>query len=122
MGSFAGKYEFENGFKFGTLFGYSGKKIEQNYKVGGGDKKQLNDEKMMRQSPKNRLFKLEFEGEKNRAIFSYRNYDNHLAKRKINSDSYQLNYNFKQNNLIDIGLITAYQKSTQDFDKGASLG
>ncbi len=122
MGSFAGKYEFANGFKFGTLFGYSGKKIEQNYKVGGGDKKQLNDEKMMRQSPKNRLFKLEFEGEKNRAIFSYRNYDNHLAKRKINSDSYQLNYNFKQNNLIDIGLITAYQKSTQAFDKGASLG
>ncbi|MCZ6160884.1 TonB-dependent receptor domain-containing protein [Campylobacter ureolyticus] len=122
MGSFAGKYEFKNGFKFGTLFGYSGKKIEQNYKTGNGDEKQLINKDMLISHPKNTLFKTEFADEKNMVILSHRSYDNHLAKREISSNSYQLNYNFLHNDFINLNLITAYQKSTQDFDKGASLG
>lgn len=121
MGTFAGKYEFDD-FKFGSLFGYSGKKSSQNYKIGGGDKKQNIDNEMLTQKPKNTLFKIELSDEKNKAIFSHRNYDNHLANRKIASNSYQFNYNFSQNDLIDLNLITSYQKSTQDFDKAASLG
>lgn len=122
MGSFAGKYEFKNGFKFGTLFGYSGKKTEQNYKIGGGYEKQLIDKDMLTSRPKNTLFKIELEDEKNRAIFSHRNYDNHLGKREISSNSYQLNYNFLHNDYLNLNLTTSYQKTDQDFDKGASLG
>ncbi|MCZ6103388.1 TonB-dependent receptor plug domain-containing protein [Campylobacter ureolyticus] len=122
MGSFAGKYEFKNGFKFGTLFGYSGKKIEQNYKTGNGDEKQLINKDMLISHPKNTLFKTEFADEKNMVILSHRSYDNHLAKREISSNSYQLNYNFLHNDFINLNLITSYQKTDQDFDKGASLG
>lgn len=122
MGSFAGKYEFKNDFKFGTLFGYSGKKTEQNYKIGGGYEKQLIDKDMLTSRPKNTLFKIELEDEKNRAIFSHRNYDNHLGKREISSNSYQLNYNFLHNDYLNLNLTTSYQKTDQDFDKGASLG
>lgn len=121
MGSVGGKYILDNGFKFGTLYAYSGKNTSQNYTDGGGNKSYF-DEKMLKQKPKNHLAKLEISNDEHLAVFSYRKYDNHLAKRKIKSDNYGLNYSFDKNDFLSLKFIGAYQKTDQNFDKGAQLG
>lgn len=77
---------------------------------------------MLNQKPKNHLAKIEILSSEHLGIFSYRRYDNHLAKREISGDNYQLNYNFNKNDFFDLRFIGAYQKTDQNFEKGAALG
>ncbi|CZE45826.1 TonB-dependent receptor domain-containing protein [Campylobacter geochelonis] len=136
MGSVASKFSTENGGSYGVLFGYSAKKISQNYKVGGGGKidnlhfedayNKENDvspfnPKELTQRPKGYLFKFEAKpDEKNSATLSYRRYENTLAGRDITNDNYQIDYRFNpDNNLLDLNLLLAYTKSNQKYSKDA---
>ncbi|WP_122873615.1 TonB-dependent receptor domain-containing protein [Campylobacter showae] len=138
MGSVAAKKEFDGGQSLGVLFGYSGKKISQDYKIGGGGKIKDNDKDIdgdgmpdlptaldtdsLEQRPKSYLFKLEYDSEINKAILTYRRYSNYLAKRDITSDNYQLDYRFDPySDLIDINLLLSYNKIRQIYDKKARL-
>ena len=138
MGSVAAKEKFEGGQSIGVLFGYSGKRTSQDYKIGGGGKIKDNNKDIdgdglpdlptaldvdsMKQRPKSYLFKLEYDDELNEAIFSYRKYKNHLAKRGINSDNYQLDYKFDpDSDLINLKLLLSYNTTGQTYDKDASL-
>ncbi|MDU6826838.1 MAG: TonB-dependent receptor [Campylobacter sp.] len=138
MGAVAARHRFENGASLGFVFGYSGKKTSQNYTIGGGGKisdkhPDLNgdgvpdvppslDTDDLTQKPKSYLFKTEYAYEDSSAILSYRNLNNYLAKRKINNDSYQLNYRYDPNSdLVDVKFLAAYNRSKQNYDKGASI-
>lgn len=149
MGSIAGKDEFENGGSVGVLFGYSGKKINQDYKVGGG--KTIGDQKVenpdfdplspqsdsnprylntnpfnpkeLTQKPKSYLFKFELNPDiYNKSIFTYRKYDNLLAGRDITQDTYQINHNFNpENDFINLELLAALNKGKQKYLDDAKI-
>lgn len=143
MGSVAAKYELENGGSIGALFGYSEKKIKQNYEVGGGgkigdkvtpnpnfdptepisewnypyeDTSPFNPDELT-QKPKSYLFKVELEpDEYNKAILNYRRYENKLAGRDMEHNTYQVDYNFNpDNDFIDLNFLTAYSKGEQKY-------
>ncbi|MSN96850.1 TonB-dependent receptor [Campylobacter sp. FMV-PI01] len=143
MGAVAGKYKFDNGGSVGALFGYSRKKISQNYDVGGGgkisekrtpnpnfdptqpislsnhpfeDSSPFNPDELT-QKPKSYLFKVEIKpNEFNKAIINYRRYENLLAGRDMIHNNYQLDYNFNPDNeLIDIKFLAAYTKGEQKY-------
>ena len=136
MGSVAAKFNpFENDDSLGFLLGYSGKKISQDYQVGGGgrigDFTWVNpdtgetesaaplDVKHTTQNPKSILFKTEFNDEFNQAILSYRDFRNTLAGRDITNQNYQLDYNFNANNdLLNLNFLIAYNNSKQKYIDG----
>lgn len=126
---------FDNDDTLGFLLGYSGKRILQDYSVGGGgnigDFHWLNpdtdeiesatplDVKHTKQSPKSILFKTEFNDEFNKAIVSYRDYRNTLAGRDIINQNYQLNYNFNaDNDLLNLKFLASYNNSKQKYMDG----
>lgn len=143
MGSVAGKTKFENGGSIGALFGYSKKKISQNYEIGGGGK--IDEQKIpnpnydpsqpidewnkpyestkpfhsdeLTQNPKSYLFKIEAKPDDyNKAILSYRKFENLLAGRDMTHDNYQLDYNFNpENNLINLNFLASYGKGEQKY-------
>lgn len=143
MGAVAGKYKFDNGGSVGALFGYSRKKISQNYDVGGGgkisDKRTPNpdfdpgkpmsednypwlnsspfDPDELTQNPKSYLFKVEVKpNDFNSIILNYRRYENLLAGRDMTHDNYQVDYRFNPDNeLIDINFLAAYGKGEQKY-------
>lgn len=148
MGSVAAKTQLKNGGSIGALFGYSGRKISQNYKVGGGGK--IEDQKIpnpnydpnepidewnkpylstrpfhtdeLTQRPKSYLFKIEAKpDEYNKAILSYRRYENLLAGRDMINDNYQADYNFNPNNFIDLNLLVAYNQGKQKYLSDAAF-
>ncbi|MCI6988437.1 MAG: TonB-dependent receptor [Campylobacter sp.] len=143
MGSVAAKYENETGRNVGVLFGYSKKKITQNYEVGGGGKisekfipnpdydsskpqSEFNqkyistrpfDPSELTQRPQSYLFKVELEPDEfTQTVLSYRRYENTLASRDMKHDNYQIDYKFKpQNELIDIRILASYAKGRQKY-------
>ncbi len=144
MGSVAGKTNFNNSGSVGVLFGYSGSKINQNYKIGGGtkvgDQKIKNPEypdnsdeeyinispfnpKKLTQRPKSYLFKVELKPDEfNKAILNYRRYENSLAGRDLHHDNYQIGYNFApSSDFIDINLLASYGVGKQKYDKDAEI-
>ncbi|PSM53317.1 TonB-dependent receptor [Campylobacter blaseri] len=149
MGSVAAKTELNNGYNVGALFGYAGKKLKQNYKTGGGDniedKKILNETfdpampesdwnkkyidvspfnpKELTQKPNSYIFKFELNSNDDiKSILSYRKYDNELAGRKINHDTYQFDLNYNPiSELINLDFLIAYNKGTQKYNKNATI-
>ncbi len=137
MGSVAGKFEFEDksGF-FGALFGYSGKKIRQNYTTGSGrrmgdviidpedptNQLQTTQPEMLTQRQRSQLVKFEFDKEASEAVLSFRNYRNVVAGRKIKNHNAQLNYKFDPTSeLVSLTLIAAYNLGKQLFQEDASV-
>ena len=143
MGSVAGKARFDNVGSIGALFGYSKRKISQNYEVGGVGKI---DEKVkenpfyspnepisewnqpyessksfsadeLTQRPKSYLFKIETKPDDyNKAILSYRRYENLLAVRDMIHDNYQLDYKFNSdNNFVNIDFLASYGEGEKKY-------
>ncbi|WP_033917033.1 TonB-dependent receptor domain-containing protein [Campylobacter sputorum] len=138
MGTLASKVELEDDASLGFLFGYSGKKISQNYKTGNGDNiGGLNhedddgeneyispfDPKSLTQRPKGYLSKIEFApNSENKAILTYRGYKNDLAGRDITNNSYQLNYNYNPySDFINFDLLLAYNDGKQKYSKDGTI-
>jgi len=138
MGTLAAKEAFDSGFYVGGLFGYSWKKIKQNYKIGGGSKiTDLSyyddysddytsvspiDANMLTQRPKNYLGKIEFGNEDNDVILTYRKYDNYLAGRDIDNDTYQLTHEWHPDSPYwNVNLLASYNVAKQLYTDEASL-
>ncbi|CAD7288920.1 putative TonB-dependent receptor [Campylobacter majalis] len=138
MGAIATKIKLENGSNIGVLYGYSGKKITQDYKDGSGkrakdatfdingdgqgDLGRAIDVENLTQKPKNHLLKFEYSNEDHAAILSYKNHSNYLAKRKIDSNSYQLDYHFDpDSDFLNLALLASHTNTKQKYDKIATL-
>lgn len=130
MGSVAAKNEFDNGGFVGVLFGYSGKKITQDYTTGAGNKinepnssaisSTINPQRLT-QKPQSILAKLEYAPNSfTKSILSYRKYTNNLAGRKINNDNYQINLNYNPNNLLHLKALFAYNQGIQSYKEGGT--
>ncbi|NDJ26921.1 TonB-dependent receptor [Campylobacter sp. MIT 12-8780] len=140
MGSVAGKSELESGGYIGVLFGYSGKRITQNYTVGGGGKigdtmvdtdgdgiadtsTAPFDPDFLTQKPNSQLFKLEYAPNSfTNAIFSYRRYQNELAGRKINNDNYQLDFWHNPTWWLNLNALFAYNQGIQTYGSNSTFG
>lgn len=140
MGAVAGKMEFDNGGYMGALFGYSAKKITQNYTVGGGGKigdTSLDtdgdgvtdtsvapfDPAFLTQKPNSQLFKLEYAPNSfTNTTFSYRRYQNELAGRKINNDNYQLDFWHNPIWWLNLNALFAYNQGVQTYGSNATFG
>lgn len=139
MGSVAGKEVFENGGFVGALFGYSGKRLTQNYTVGGGGKigggmvdtdgdgiadtsTAPFDPDYLTQKPKSYLFKLEYAPNSfTNSVFSYRKYLNDLAGRKIDNDNYQIDFWHNPTWWLDLKTIFAYNQGIQKYKDNATF-
>lgn len=133
MTAFATKFKPTDSSKLGFLFGISGKKISQNYKIGSGegvgsstDPFSDPDEptstapfnpKELTQKPKSYIFKTEYSpNELNDFVFQYRNYNNVLAGRKMSQNNYQLNYHYHpDNDLINLKALLAKNIAKQKY-------
>lgn len=139
MGSVAAKTELKNGSNIGFLMGYSTKRITQDYKDGSGKKTKESytdvngdgipdlanalDVDNLTQRPKNILMKLEYSNEDHKAIFSHRKHSNYLAKRKIDSLGYQLDYNYNPiSDFVNLSVIASHVDTEQIYDKDATIG
>ncbi|NDJ27028.1 TonB-dependent receptor, partial [Campylobacter sp. MIT 12-8780] len=129
MIAFAQKsYSILNGGYAGAMYAFSGRNISQDYRIGGGGSSTDTSDpnippsiiaKNLEQRPQSHLLKFEFAPKDNqKAIFSYRRYETHLAGREISSNNYQLNYNLNPNSsYFDINFLAAYTENMQDFDQ-----
>ncbi|EKF1363500.1 TonB-dependent receptor [Campylobacter coli] len=133
MSAVAGKTELENNGYVGALFGYSAKRITQNYTVGGGGKIDSSmvdtdgdgiadtniapfDPDFLTQKPNSQLFKLEYVPNSfTNTIFSYRRYQNELAGRKIHNDNYQLDFWHNPNEWLNVNTLIAYNQGIQTY-------
>lgn len=133
MSAVAGKTELENNGYVGALFGYSAKRITQNYTVGGGGKIGSSmvdtdgdgiadtniapfDPDFLTQKPNSQLFKLEYVPNSfTNTIFSYRRYQNELAGRKIHNGNYQLDFWHNPNEWLNVNTLIAYNQGIQTY-------
>ncbi|WP_142681268.1 TonB-dependent receptor domain-containing protein [Campylobacter sp. MIT 99-7217] len=127
MGAVAGKaYNDNNGF-MSAMYAYSGKKISQDYKTGGGIKISEDNQnfqaiplatQQLSQKPSSHLLKFEVSPDNVNFInTSYRRYDTYLSGRDINADSYQISYRLNpQSHFVDTKLLMAYNETRQEFD------
>lgn len=176
MGALAYKQNLGDSAYLGVVYGYSHRKIAQNYSTGGGEdridnkalegypaKKQsaswdrdiiafhphteltkklgiagdpiYNTQEEQRlhgpfgkqynpgnliQHPTSHLAKIEYGDDYNKLDLSYRYYKTGLAGRAIHNENYQINYNLKSpdSNNIDLNVLYAYNKGTQNYRKG----
>lgn len=144
MGMLGARYQLSDTVWFGGLYGYSWRKISQDYKIGGGrrvtessvDLSKLKDEDdiansttspfnaaHLKQKPVSQLAKLEFGTEFQSVSFSYRDYQSKLAGRDLRNQNYQLNYNFHQpdSNWLDFKLLYAQNNGKQHYQSGAKV-
>lgn len=142
MGSFAGRYNFNDNQTLGLLFGYSGQNISQNYKIGGGsyigdttipydsDDDGINDSftepslnpSVLKNQPRSKLAKLEYKSDFLDTTLSYRNYKNNIAGRLIENNNYQLDFNYNPNEILDLNILLAYNVGTQLYNKDNTWG
>lgn len=146
MSSIAAKKAIDNDSSLGILFGFSGRKISQDYKIGGGQRyskqsslsfnSNLGDEgdfedtnvnafnpDELTQRPKSVLFKTEYKPNSDSSLsFAYRMYKNSLAGRKFVSDTYQINYDLNPvSQLIDTKVLLAWTNSVQRYNEFSSI-
>lgn len=140
MLSVAGRNSFDDkSGHIGVLYGYSGKRISQNYKTGSGQKigdihapfdsdddgvpdtfldSPINPEKL-KQKPKGHLFKVEFSKNDNEAKFTFRNHENNLAGRKISANTYQLDYAYHPDTpYVNLKSLIAFTRNSQKYNDG----
>ncbi|WP_195836332.1 TonB-dependent receptor domain-containing protein, partial [Campylobacter portucalensis] len=77
----------------------------------------------LKQKPQSHIAKIEYGDDYNTLALQFRNYKTGFIGRKLSQNTYQLNYNLKDPNRdnIDINLIYAQNKGTQDYQKGAKF-
>lgn len=143
MGTIAAKTSLDNNASVGMLFGYSGQNVSQNYKIGGGgyigDQKPpfdsdddgipdsnlnppINPSKLYNQ-PRSQLLKFEYENDFNKFLLSYRAYNNNIAGRKLDNNTYQLDYRYNpENDILDLNFLFAYNDGRQKYNKGSTWG
>ncbi|MDO4429801.1 MAG: TonB-dependent receptor [Lonepinella koalarum] len=143
MGMIGGKYTLSDTAWIGGLFGYSQRKISQDYKVGGGrkvtessiDLSEINEldkegtttspfnAEHLKQQPKSRLAKLEYGNKYQTMTLSYRDYQSHVGGRDLKNQNNQLNYRFHlpDSSWLDFQIIYAKNQGKQDYKKGARI-
>ncbi|EXI62739.1 hypothetical protein MHD_06270 [Mannheimia granulomatis] len=144
MGTLGAKYQLNETAWIGGLYGYSWRKISQDYKIGGGrrvtessiDLSKMTDEddiansttspfnaNHLKQKPSSQLAKLEWGTGSQTASLSYRDYQSELAGRKLKNQNYQLNYNFHQpdSKWLDLKLLYAQNNGKQYYQKGTRI-
>lgn len=147
MGAIAGKASFEDERSLGFLYGYSWRKISQDYKIGGGrrvtessidltNSDYISDEddiantttspfkaEHLKQKPRSHLAKIEYKDQYQNAILGYRQYTSEVAGRRLKNDNYQVNYNFKlpDTNWLDLRLLYAKNQGIQQYGKGVKI-
>lgn len=83
---------------------------------------QTTQPEMLTQRQRSQLVKFEFDKEANEAVLSFRNYRNVVAGRKIKNHNAQLNYKYDPTSeLVNVGLIAAYNLGKQLFQEDASV-
>lgn len=143
MGAVAGKVDFSDTQWLGVLYGYSWRKISQDYEIGGGkrvtdssvDLSKLDEDEQFEHStkpynpehslqrPKGQLAKIEYGDTYNRFTLAHRDYRTSLAGRKVINKNYQLNYNFTvpDSKFINLNLLLAKNKGMQNYHTGAKV-
>lgn len=139
-GIIAGKIPLEDNGYFGVLFGYSGKKLRQNYKTGsnktiGDESSSVVDEngdltlttpdfESLTQKPKNYLAKIEVSPNENLSLdFSLKALDVTLDKRDISSRNYKTSYHLTpDSDLINLSATYGYNQYKQSYHEEARFG
>lgn len=144
------KKAFDEEHYLGILYGYSWRKISQDYKIGGGKRvtenlidrcsydvctqyddpddeinfsqKPYNPEHLL-QRPRSHLVKLEYGDRKQNAKFSYRTFNNFVAGRKIKNDNYQFDYHVKllDNPWLNMNVLYNDNRASQTYFTGAKF-
>ncbi|MGF7452810.1 TonB-dependent receptor domain-containing protein [Pasteurella bettyae] len=144
MGMLGAKYQLSEDAWFGGLYGYSWRKISQDYKIGGGrrvtdssiDLSKFTDPdeiagtttspfnaEHLKQKPTSQLAKLEFGTKSQTVSLSYRDYQSELAGRSLKNQNYQINYNLhpEYSRWLDLNVLYALNQGKQQYKKGARI-
>lgn len=79
------------------------------------------DPQKLKQKIKSNMVKVEFLNDSNMLNLSFRNLENKIWSRKIDSKSYQLNYTYTNNANMDLNFITAFNDTKQLYKAGAEI-
>lgn len=79
------------------------------------------DPQKLKQKIKSNMVKVEFLNDNNMLNLSFRNLENKIWSRKIDSKSYQLNYTYTNNANMDLNFITAFNDTKQLYKAGAEI-
>ena len=112
---------------------YDGSGTEEDFKkVYGKDSTEWKDEtaaldtkpfdpQKLKQKIKSNMVKVEFLNDNNMLNLSFRNLENKIWSRKIDSKSYQLNYTHTNNANMDLNFIAAFNDTKQLYKAGAEI-
>ena len=79
------------------------------------------DPQKLKQKIKSNMVKVEFLNDNNMLNLSFRNLENKIWTRKIDSKSYQLNYTYTNNANMDLNFIAAFNDTKQLYKAGAEI-
>ena len=79
------------------------------------------DPQKLKQKIKSNMVKVEFLNDNNMLNLSFRNLENKIWSRKIDSKSYQLNYTHTNNANMDLNFIAAFNDTKQLYKAGAEI-
>ena len=79
------------------------------------------DPQKLKQKIKSNMVKVEFLNDNNMLNLSFRNLENKIWSRKIDSKSYQLNYTYTNNANMDLNFIAAFNNTKQLYKAGAEI-
>lgn len=79
------------------------------------------DPQKLKQKIKSNMVKVEFLNDNNMLNLSFRNLENKIWSRKIDSKSYQLNYTYTNNANMDLNFIAAFNDTKQLYKAGAEI-
>ena len=79
------------------------------------------DPQKLKQKIKSNMVKVEFLNDNNMLNLSFRNLENKIWSRKIDSKSYQLNYTYTNNANMDLNVIAAFNDTKQLYKAGAEI-
>ena len=120
---------------YGFSSGYNGSGTEEEFIKDndyGKDGKEWKDEtaaldtkpfdpQKLKQKIKSNMVKVEFLNDNNMLNLSFRNLENKIWSRKIDSKSYQLNYTYTNNANMDLNFIAAFNDTKQLYKAGAEI-
>lgn len=118
---------------WGRGISYDGSGTEEDFKkVYGKDSTEWKDQtaaldtkpfdpQKLKQKIKSNMVKVEFLNDNNMLNLSFRNLENKIWSRKIDSKSYQLNYTHTNNANMDLNFIAAFNDTKQLYKAGAEI-
>ncbi len=118
------RYRLGQDGQIGVIGGYSGSKINANYRDGSGKQYNENDfVKRLDQRPRSWLAKFQFSPNRDHSfLFSGSGYTNNVGGRQARRDSYSLNYFFTPpSQWVNLGFLAASTRNRQNFNDDASI-